>query len=189
VSRFRSRILAILWVGLATPLFAQERMPVSLEASAGYGSSRGGLYRDRPALAVDATLGWRISRTARGFMVLALSGGMHGNGSESDICVPAAGGGCVPAHPLFYSLGALAGREWGRGRGASARVLAGPAYYRAFGSDRGGAGTTGLQGRVDLATPAPWRIALIGSLRWAVLPNFRGDVHTLGTAGFGVRVQ
>jgi hypothetical protein len=188
MSRFRLHVLAILGVGLGTPLFAQERTPASLEASAGVGFGRGGTFRDRTAIALDATLGWRIGETASGAMVLALSGGVQGNSGATDICVIAPDGGCVPAYPLFYSLGAAAGWEWARGRGASARVLAGPAYYRAVRRD-GGGGTVGLQGRVDLATPALWRVALVGSLRGAVLPSLRGDAHTLGTAGLGVRVQ
>ena len=97
-------------------------------------------------------------------------------------------GGCTPAYPLFYSVGALAGWQWGRGRDASVRALSGAGYYRAVRRD-GGGGTIGLQCRIDLATAALWRVALIGSLRGAVLPSFRGDAHGLGTASFGVRVH
>jgi hypothetical protein len=133
MSRFRLHVLALLGVGLGTPLFAQERTPASLEVSAGIGFGRGGTFRDRTGIALDATLGWRIRQIPGGAMVLALTAGVQGNSGATDICVIAPAGGCVPAYPLFYSVGTAAGWEWVRGRGASARVP---------------------QGQVDVATPA-----------------------------------
>lgn len=186
----RSHVLAILGVGLATPLLAQGRSPVSVEASAGVGLSRGGgTYRNRMGIALDATLAWRIRPTESGAVVVGLSGGMQGAvGSMADICVVASNGGCAPAYPVFYSVAALAGREWGRGRPTFARVLAGPAYYQAGARDGGGS-AVGVQGRVDLATPVRGRVAVVGSVRGAALPSFRGDAHAHGAVALGVRVQ
>jgi hypothetical protein len=190
MSRFRLHILVILGVSLASALLpAQERAPVSLEGSAGVGIGHGSsTFRDRTGIALDATLAWRIRPAAAGAVLVALTGGVQGSPDATDLCTIAPNGGCVPAYPLFYSVGALAGREWARTRGASARVLAGPAYYRA--SPRsGGGGAFGLQARVDLTTPALWRVALLGSLRGAVLPSYGGGSHALGAVGLGVRVQ
>jgi hypothetical protein len=188
MSRLRLHLLAVLGIAAATPLAAQQRSPVSLEASFGVGSGQSdGVYRERTGLVVDATLTLRLRPTRSGAMLLAVSGGGHGILTDvTSICDPTPDGGCARAYPAFYSLGLLAGREWQQWRGSSVRALAGPAYYRA--RSRGG-GTGGLQARLDVATPPLWRIAFLGSFRGAVLPGFRRERHTLGALALGVRLQ
>ena len=111
--------------------------------------------------------------------------GAQGPPDSGDDCILTPSGGCVPDSPLFYSTAALLGWEIARGRGPSARALAGPAYYRA---DEGGA-SLGLQGRVDVATTALLHVALVVSARGAVLSNYRGDALGLAAAAVGVRLQ
>lgn len=151
-----------------------QRWPaVSLDATAGLGaSSGGGNFRSRGAVALDALFGIRLRPAAGSGLLAGLSAGLQGPIHGGDDCLIApGGGGCVPHFPLFYSAGALVGWERAGARGPSVRVLAGPAYYRA---DEGGRALA-LQGRLDLATPALFHIALVASLRGAVLPDFRGD--------------
>lgn len=83
----RLHVLFILAIVLGTRLTAQDQPGASLEASAGLSSSRGGTYRDRTGIALDATLGWRIEQTASPATILALSGGVQGNSAVADICV------------------------------------------------------------------------------------------------------
>ncbi len=192
MSRLRIPLALLVVVGIpvATPLAAQERSPVSLEASVGVGVGRSSeRFRESTGLALDATLASRIRRTPSGAVIVALSGGGQGilTGVTS-LCEPMPDGNCAPAYPGFYSLAALAGREWTHGVGASVRALAGPAYYRADWRS-GGGGALGLQARVDVTTPPLWRVALLGSFRGALLPSFHGSRHTLGAIGLGLRVQ
>jgi hypothetical protein len=186
-------LLALLGSALGTPLFAQERPPVSLEVSAGVSFGRGGVTRrERNGVALDATLGWRVYPVPNGAVLLALSGGAQGaiGMDMTDDCQIAPGGGCLPDYPSFYSVGALAGWEWALERGASTRVLAGPAYYRGHQRRPDVSGRAiGLQARADFTTPTLRRIALLASLRAAVVPSFRGDTYALGAAGFGFRFQ
>jgi hypothetical protein len=186
----RLRLLAVFGVVMTMPLAAQERSPVSLEASFGVGSGRSErTYRDRTAPVIDAMLTWRIRPDANGAILLGLSVGGHGvmTGVTSD-CILMPDGGCMAPYPAFHSLGLLVGREWRRWAGSSVRALAGPALYRADWRSGGGR-TGGLQGRVDIASPPVWRVALLGSVRGAVLPGYRRERHTLGAIGLGIRLQ
>ena len=152
-----------------TPLLAQERYPTSFEVTVG-----AGLGRDaRSSVVMDALFTARAHPLPRGALLFALSGAGQGEYMVSHSSVPAYG-----------SLGLLAGRELGRGLGASVRALAGPAYY-----ESGGTGTLGLQTRVDLATAAPFRLALVTSVRGAVLPRFRHETVWLGALALGLRLQ
>jgi hypothetical protein len=188
----RLQVLAVLAVGLGAPVLAQDRPavpPVSVEVSLGAGVGRGGTFRDRVGVALDATLGWRVRPTADGALVLALSGAVQGSPAAVDICLLTPDGTCVPAYPFFYSVGLTGGREWALRQNASDRFLAGPAYYGAGNRHGAGSRAFGLQGRVDVATPPLWRVALLGSFRGAVLPSYGGDAHVLAAAGLGVRVR
>jgi hypothetical protein len=164
---------------------AQRRPLFSLDASAGFGTGAGGEFRDPAGFALDALAGVRVRPAPAGAIVAGLAAGMHGMPSSGDDCLLMPSGGCVPAFPLFYSAGALLGWETASASGPSLRLLGGPAYYRA---DEGGA-ALGLQGRLDMTTPALLHVALVVSVRGAVLPNFRGDALGLAAAGIGVRLQ
>ena len=164
---------------------AQRRPLLSLDASAGVGTGAGGKFRDPTGFALDALAAMRVRPAPAGAIVAGFAAAMQGMPSSGDDCLLTPSGECVPDFPLFYSAAALLGWEVAGVSGPSLRLLGGPAYYRA---DEGGA-AFGLQGRLDVATPALLRVALVVSVRGTVLPNFRGDALGLAAAGLGVRLQ
>lgn len=172
---------------LASPLAAQERAPVSLDATLGAGYGLGGGERvERAAVALDATLGLRARTLAAGSLVLALAGSAHFSPLGGDDCiVTPTSGGCVPEVPAFTALGALAGVERGAPRGGNVRLLAGPALHWLDGGGR----AFGVQGRVDLATGTRMRLASLLSLRAALIPRARGETYVLAAAGVGLRLH
>ena len=191
--RVRSVLIALGAGVLGAPLVAQSRPAVSVDASAGLGVIEGAAgHNEHVGVALDATVGWRLRPSARGSAVFAVSGGAQGSMASNDICIPLPGGGCRRDFTRFYSVGALAGWQVRGYRGASLRFLTGPAYYRALARDRDGRNALGVQGRIDIVTPALRRIAVVASVRGAALPGF-GNVtdrpHTLGAVAVGLRVQ
>jgi hypothetical protein len=182
---FLALVLTACVIGRPTDAGAQQRPALSLEASAGVGTGAGGEFQSRAGFAFDGFIGLRVRQANRGGTVAGLTGGIQGALASGDDCLLTPSGGCVPDFPLFYSAAALLGWEAAGTRGPSLRMLAGPAYYRA---DEGGA-ALGLQARLDVATPALLHVALVASVRGAVLPNFRSDALRLAAAGLGVRLQ
>jgi hypothetical protein len=115
----------------------------------------------------------------------SLSAGWQGALAGADDCLIAPGGGCVGDFPMFFSIAAIGGVEVGRAHRATARLLAGPAYFR----EDEGEQTFGMQARFDAATPAILHVSLVASARASLLPNFRGDRYALTTLGVGVRIR
>jgi hypothetical protein len=190
MARVRSLLLAAAASLLGAPLLAQGRA-VSFEASIGAGVIEGaGGHNEHVGLAWDGTIAWRVRRAdSRGTPVLAVSGGLQGSSASNDICIPLPGDGCRRDYMRFYSIGALGGWEARGYRGASLRLLAGVAQYRGFARDRDARNGMGLQGRVDVTTPPLGRLALLMSVRGAVLPGFDERRYRLGAVGAGLRIQ
>ena len=88
----------------------------------------------------------------------------------------------MPPHPEFAFLGYLVGWE---SPSARIRVLGGPAYALA----RWEHPAFALQSRVDVALPIIRHLALIGSLRAAVVPNYGHASYKVLSAGIGLRVR
>lgn len=164
---------------------AAQRIGPSAEASLGLSLGGGGTYTNRGGGAMDAVLAVPVAQTGSGAVMLAFTGTANGAVTTEDVCVVAPNDECHGVFPTFMSLGVAAGVQRRLGSGASARLLAGPAYYQAV----DGEDTFGLQGRVDVARPLFSRLALVASLRGTVLPNY--DDESLGFAAFGLglRVQ
>ena len=163
---------------------AQQRFPLSAEASFGFGLGSGGTYVGGGAASVDATLGYRLRATSAGTVIGAINVGLHAP-MIVDVCQLLSDGECAPEFPGFYSAGAMLGVQRGSHRSASARVMAGPTYYRSF--EQGGA--LGLQGRFDVATPPFLHTAVVASLRGTVLPSFGGEALGITSFGLGLRIQ
>ena len=169
--------------GLAWPTSAeaQRRPTLSLDASGGFGTGTGGEFRDRAGFALDALAATRVRPAPAGAILAGISAEMQGMPGSGDDCLLTPSGGCVPDFPLFYSAAALLGWEAAGVSGPSLRLLGGPAYYRA---DEGGV-ALGLQGRLDMATPALRHLALVVSVRGAVpaqLPRRRACASSSGAA-------
>lgn len=175
--------LAALALLLAPPAAAQQSQPALLEASVGAGHLSGGPpFTSRGGYAVDALLGARVRPLPAGALVLALNGAMQGPVVSNDMCTLTAGGDCVGAQPIFYTVGVLAG--WAN-RTGSLRALAGPASVQADGGDR----ALGVQARLDGASPALYHVAAVLSLRGTLVPNYRGDALGLMAFGVGLRLR
>lgn len=173
--------LWVLVLGLCTvsTAAAQERSPISIEASAGVGSGIGGpAARYRTGAAVDALLAVRVGTLPHGSLLIGLAGGVQGAPTREDICILTPGRACVPEFPIFFSVAPLVGWE---NPGGTLRLLTGPASFQ---PDAGDA-TVGLAARLDASTPPRWRLAPVISVRANVLPRYEGDVIGLGAIGIG----
>jgi hypothetical protein len=162
---------------------AQGMRPVTLDATLGKGTGRtDGIYRDdnRTGVTLDAMLAVRIRALTRGALVAGVNGSVQGAGPYDTVCLPAPGGGCIPAFPEFEMVGALLG--W-QDRNAFVRATAGAAYVQAEGW------SVAWQGRVDLALPVTSHVAPVASLRGTLIPNDpRGDSFHLFAFGLGLRI-
>lgn len=168
---------------------AQSQHPVSFDVTIGGGFGHGGPHlRLRGAVAADALLGLKVAPMFGGRGLLGISTGWQGSIAGADEpagCLIRPGGACDDSYPMFLSTTALAGIELGRSHGATARLLAGPAYFR----EDEGETTFGMQARLDASTPVVLHISFVASARASVLPNFRGDVYSLSTFAVGIRIR
>jgi hypothetical protein len=170
---------------LAPAAAAQQSLPVSVDATLGLRMGSGGTYVERTSVAADLLLGVNLGRSGAGTLVGAVTAGVQGAMARDLSCQVGPGGECVPEFPVLLSAGAMVGVSRPAPWGFTTRALAGPAYFR--GEEESGA--LGLQGRLDVATPAILHTSLVVSLRSTVLPDFRGE--TLGTTslGLGLRIH
>lgn len=188
----RVMLAAILSLAAPAALSAQQgaRGPLSIDASVGVGMLTGGDFLARASLVLDATLGARARATPAGALLVAASGGLHAPWANGMACP--GGGECTGDHPVFVSLGALAGWESTTLGPLSLRVLAGPALYRATASsygDEDSITSLGMQVRGDLAVHTTTRLALTLSARGAYLPDLDGEAVGLGALGVGLRFR
>ena len=176
-------------------LDAQAPRPLTLDLSVGQsGGLGGGEYKDRQGVAVDGAVAYAVRRAPGGMFVAGLSASLQGPLGDDAVCVPGSRGQCLSSYPGVTAVALLAGWEGrhGRGRstGATARLVAGPAYVRL--DDLEGptprSSTAGLQARLDLATPHLGPAALVGSLRATAVPRFRGETYGIWAFGVGLRI-
>lgn len=182
------RILAgslLLACAAALPAAAQQSFGPSIEATVGFSAGGGGAFIERGGAAVDAVLAMPLARTSAGTFVAGLTASGNGKATSELVCADGPGNVCIGSYPTFLSLGLVAGVQQSLGRNASARVLAGPAYYQAV----DGPDTWGLQGRVDVARPFAPRTAAVLSLRGSVLPSYEGETLRFASLALGLRVQ
>jgi hypothetical protein len=183
-------VLILLAAGMAAlPADAaaqQRRFGPSVEASVGASLGGGGLYTHRAGGAMDAVLTVPIASTSRSTVVLGVTGTANGPMAVDDICMVGPGDTCVEDYPTFMSLGVVGGVQRQLSTTLSSRLLAGPAYFQSVDGDD----ALGLQGRVDIArsTALP-RVALVGSLRGSLLPNYEGETLRFAAVGLGLRIQ
>lgn len=178
-------LVAAAIIGLAPATAAQARLPISAEAGVAFRFGIGGTYVNRAGAALDALLAARLRAVPAGTLIGALGANLQGAIMVAESCILLPEGGCVPEFPVLVSGGVLLGLERGIARGAAARLLAGPAYYRA---PDGGSRALGLQARADLAGEALPHVAVVVSLRGDVLPRFRGERVAIGSVGLGLRI-
>lgn len=178
--------LALLATSVAAPRAgAQSPYLVSVEANLGAGVGRGGEYEDRAGVALDALATIPLRAQWQGTLVAGLGVSALFPVGGTDDCVIGTGGRCIPTFPMMLPVAALIGWE---PPGGVVRALAGPAFVYL---EQGGRAdrTSGLMGRVDVASPSVLRVSAIVSLRGLVLPSYRGDLLRVGSLGVGLRVR
>jgi hypothetical protein len=169
-------------LGASLPAHAQQAPLWSLDASLGAAGSftKGYVYDDAIAgISADLTFALRFPNIP---LVVAANATANGPIAGSDVCYFSPRGGCMPRHPEFAFLGALAGWESARAR---VRALGGPAYALA----RWEHPAFAIQSRVDVALPIVRHLALIGSLRAMLVPNYDHASYNVPSAGIGLRVR
>jgi hypothetical protein len=172
-------------VSLPAAAAAQQSFGPSIEATFGLSTGGGGSFNERGGAAVDAVLAMPLVRTSAGTFVAGLTASGNGKPTSQLVCIDGPGDECIGSYPTFLSLGLVAGVQQPLGRNASARVLAGPAYYQAV----DGPDTWGMQGRVDVARPFAPRTAAVFSLRGSVLPSYEGETLRFASLALGLRIQ
>ena len=169
---------------LSSPVTAQQSSTqMSFDATIGRSFGHGGGDRQNPnGLALDALLSWRSRRPSLFHGTFAFGAGVNGDKSDSS-CLPLPGNGCVPDYPRIYTLGIFYGLEH-QGRLGLVRLLAGPSHFRID----GGGGALGAQVRLDVASPALHRIALVGSVRQGLVWNLDRQDFQMTAVGIGLGI-
>jgi len=174
--RFSSLLIAAMTSGfLALPLGAQVRSPAALDITLGLHYVTGGLIDFRDGGLLDVLATGRIRAAPRRAVVAGV--GVSGvAGGFGDRCLLTPSGGCA-GKGNFIVLNALVGIDQALGT-ASGRLLIGPAIY-----DGAKARSAGVQGRVDLTSPARAHLALGAMGRATLLPSHNGQTLIGWAAG------
>lgn len=177
-------------------LHAQAPRALTVDVTVGIsGGIGGGEYRGREGPSADGLLAHAVRRAPGGALIAGLGASFQGAIWSDDMCVIGSRGQCLEYFPSMTTLGLLAGWEGRRGRGrstgATARLLAGPAYVHLDGDDSAGqrGSAAGFQARLDLATPHLGPVALVGTVRGTAVPRFRGERYGAWALGVGVRLR
>jgi hypothetical protein len=190
LKRLLNQSLRIALLMLAAPLVGAtleaQFTPPALDVGARIWRGRGGGVLDRrTGVGFDAMISWRVVPLTVGTLILGLNAGAAGQTGHGDSClINVVDKSCAPDYPQFTTFGVLAGAEL-TGNAGTVRAMAGPALFYTDGNGNAG----GVQARVDLATPALYHVAVVGSLGGALVPSFRGGSYQLGSIGIGIRIQ
>lgn len=188
-------ILSVL-AGAPAVIHAQQLRPVSVDVTVGAGGGVGGGERaERGGAALETLVGVRVRALSRGALMAGVSAGFQGPLGGSDVCHLGSRGQCLDDFPMLGYVAVLGGWEGARTtgplRGATARVLGGPAFVHVEGDDAAApqGNTVAAQGRLDLATPPLGPVALVASFRGAVVPRFHGQALGIWGYALGVRLR
>jgi hypothetical protein len=176
--RLFASFLLSLTLGVPATLHAQQPSAARLDLTLGASGVRGGIIAFRSGALADVFAAGRLRPIPGGALVAGLgaSGIMGGFG---DRCLILPNGGCA-GKGNFTVVSALLGVDRALGAG-SLRLLAGPSYH-----DGAKDASVGLQGRIDVASPAFAHLALGVMTRATVLPDHGGAKLVIW--GFGVGV-
>jgi hypothetical protein len=162
---------------VASPLPAQHPSAARLDLTLGLSAVRGGTIDFRTGLLADVLAAGRLRPTRRGAIVAGL-GASGIFGGMGDRCLLLPDGGCA-GKGNFGVVTALFGVDRALGSG-SLRLLTGPSYHKGA-----NAGSVGLQGRVDVASPAFAHVALGVMTRATILPDHGGATLVIWGLGVG----
>lgn len=182
----RSLITAIIILSLPTTSRAQQPWPVTLEVhlgpSRGYSSDSDSYRGSRTGALIDLLVGTRLHPADRAGAFVALSaGGRAMNIAQTDDCIIAPDGGCVPWFPAPGAFSALAGWE---SQSTNLRLLAGPGLM-SLDHDR----TLGVTARLDAAIPVFTHVSAAATVNSLFIPSWNGDRFYYVGVGAGLRIR
>ena len=139
---------------------------------------RGGTVDFRDGVFADVLVAGGLRPTSAGTVVAGLgASGIFGGAGDRCLLLP--NGGCA-GKGNFGVVTALLGLDHALGAG-SLRLLAGPSYYNGAKD-----GSVGLQGRIDVATPAFAHLALGLMTRATLLPDHNHATLAVWGVGAGI---
>jgi len=166
--RFSRQLIAIVTATLVSlPLGAQVHSPAAFDITVGSHTVKGGLIDFRTGGLFDVLATGRVRASPQRAVVAGL-GVSTVLGGFGDRCLITPSGGCA-GQGNFVIVNALVGVDKALGAG-SGRLLIGPAVY-----DGADAHSVGVQGRVDLTSPARAHLAFGLMGRATVLPSHNGQ--------------
>jgi hypothetical protein len=163
----------------------QAQTSFAVDGSVNVGAGKGGEFKndDLASWRVGASLSRGITKKVGMFGELAVDPTSLITGDKLN-CVPSSRGGCAPAFPKFSSasllLGAMSSRDrWFEVRGGvGGAVLASDHTY-----------VGGIVSQADVGLFPLRHMGLVLGWRAIIVPKFRHDRLTLGSAVVGVRIR
>jgi hypothetical protein len=175
----------LLLVSLPVFLGAQARTSFALDASVNLGVGKGGEFKDDDygSVRVAASVARGVSKKIGMFAELAVDPLALSDGS-SLVCLPSSRGGCAPPFPSFTAASLLIGAMSSRDRWFEVRAGIGGAIAAEHNTRVGGIVT-----QADVGLFPMRHLGLVLGWRAIVIPRFRHDKLTLGSAVVGLRIR
>jgi hypothetical protein len=176
---------AFVVASLSTLSSARAQTSFALDGSVNVGIGKGGEFKDNDysSWRVGASLARGISKKAGVFAELAVDPTSLTNGDKLN-CVPSSRGGCAPAFPKFSGASLLLGAMSGRDRWFEVRGGVGGALLM---SDHTYVG--GVVSQADVGLFPLRHAGIVLGWRAIIVPRFRHDRLTLGSAVVGLRLR
>lgn len=165
---------------------AQAGTSFAVDASVNVGAGKGGEFKndDFASWRVGASLARGITKKAGMFAELAVDPTSLTTGEKLN-CIPSSRGGCAPAFPKFSSASLLLGAMSGRDRWFEVRAGVGGAVL----SSEQHTYVGGIVSQADVGLFPLRHAGVVLGWRAIIVPRFRHDRLTLGSAVVGLRLR
>ncbi len=164
---------------------AQAQTSFAIDGSVNVGTGKGGEFKndDYSSWRVGASLARVINKKVGMFAELAVDPATLTSGEKLN-CVPSSRGGCAPIFPRFSSASLLLGAMSGRDRWFEVRGGVGGAVLAADNTIVGG-----VVSQADVGLFPMRHAGIVLGWRAIIVPRFRQDRLTLGSAVVGLRLR
>jgi hypothetical protein len=183
---WRVGVFAILTFHPGVRVGAQIPLRWAVDLSVGTSHGKGGYYYDRVEPALDASFALSLRTVSGHSPTVAFSVGYLGSGGYDAVCNLDVDGGCIPEFPHVSVRSVLLGWEWLHPRGASFRVLLGPAYIRGGGADPN---ANGVQARAEVTPLFQRSLAPVVGTRLVHVTDYQGSALRWWSWGVGLRFR
>ncbi len=166
-------------------LGAQARTSFAFDASVNVGVGKGGEFKDDDygSVRVAASVARGAPKKIGMFAELAVDPLALSDGSTL-VCLPSSRGGCAPPFPSFTAASLLIGAMSSRDRWFEVRAGIGGAIVAEHTTRVGGIVT-----QADVGMFPVRHVGLVLGWRAIIIPRFRQDKLTLGSAVVGLRIR